>query len=714
MKFLVHLMLITLIFFHYSTAQKVNLKTVKRVAVNAFYNQTNNIDKNNIDISELIPITSKNQDTLFYIVNFKNKGFTIISAEKTIQPILGICKDTEYKNDDAPPGLLYLLSRYKTEITEIRKLKAAPSGKIAKKWKKYSVNTKDFQKIKSNNWVDYLLSTRWGQGTLTGNNSYNRYCPEYETNNHCYAGCVAVAMAQMLHYWNCWVGETGSHGYWWHLHWNNNFEIYLNADFGNANYQWSNMPTNYADNKNAKLIYHCGIACEMNYGKNGSSSLPSRAKDGLKNYFGFSNNIDVKWRSSHLRHWQEMLEEQLDNGWPLIYSGGNLSGGHTWVIDGYDDTGKFHCNWGSDGSYNGHYALGNFSPSSGNSFNQFESAIFNAFPTRTTRVGQPNLLPKEIYAGSNTITINNVEPSSNYQWTTTEGTISGNYTSAVLNTNVSTEVCVRAVNEQCNLYSDWDCETITVLPGFISGTNTVCNTNTTFILHNYPPNSNIVWSNSNNLTYISGQGTNNYTVKAANSGNGWIKVSINGISITKNIWVGTPSMPVTNPSGYPTIQMTYGQIMPIRITSCSGNPSQYLWNITGSINKISESGTTCTVSADNYGQGNFYVKAKNQCGYGSNEGGGINVTNDGGGGLLINPNPGNDLINVKIQDNKNQSSKNIIFVKLLNNYQQTVYSNTFHNTQFEINTSSLPEGIYILYVKYQNNNYSAQVIINHH
>jgi hypothetical protein len=171
-------------------AQPVDIKIVKQVAINAFYNSSANINKSTIAISELIPVKDSGQKVLYYIINFKNKGFAIISAEKAMRAVLGTCTSNNFKYEDAPPGLLYLLERYKEEITELRKQKIAPSKKDIAQWDKYNVDTKEFHKTKSLKSVTAMINTEWGQQS-----GYNRDCPETTAGNLTPAGCVAVAMA---------------------------------------------------------------------------------------------------------------------------------------------------------------------------------------------------------------------------------------------------------------------------------------------------------------------------------------------------------------------------------------------------------------------------------------------------------------------------------------------------------------------------------------
>ena len=49
---------------------------------------------------------------------------------------------------------------------------------------------------------------------------------------------------------------------------------------------------------------------------------------------------------------------------------------------------------------------------------------------------------------------------------------------------------------------------------YVTGPFIVCTSNSTFTLHNRPPGTTVNWTRSSNLSYVSGQGTDNYTVKA--------------------------------------------------------------------------------------------------------------------------------------------------------------------------------------------------------
>lgn len=260
----------------------------------------------------------------------------------------------------------------------------------------------------------------------------------------------------------------------------------------------------------------------------------------------------------------------------------------------------------------------------------------------------------------------------------------------------------------------------------ISGDSTVCTSGSTFTLNNPPPNVTVNWTQSNNLTYVSGQGTDNYVVKATTwaSDSGWVQASISGdfgnINIRKDdFWVGNPGQPITDPSGYPTYQMTLGQIKTIRVVSAPGNPYQYVWNITGSITKLSGGGTQCTVEATTTGLGNFYVNSINTCGTSVTGGGSVNVSSGGGGGILLSPNPVNNILTIEINnkntpDNLNNINSKTSELRVYDKMMNLKMKKTFKGVKTKINVRNLKQGVYILQIISGNKNYKKEIMVSHH
>lgn len=369
-----------------------------------------------------------------------------------------------------------MIEKYKNEIEVLKEKKQKPSDKVNKLWKEYLSGNQ----LKSYTVGSHLLNTLWGQ-----QNGFNDSVP-----NNYYAGCTAVAMAQILRYWECRLNPTGQ------LTWTyNGLESY--ANFGATTYWWSNMSNRISEPNNAQLIYHAGVSCKTEYSSGGSSSTPGKARDGFVDYWGISSSADVKWRISHLNTWEDDLKDELDLERPILYSGSALlDGGHSWVLEGYNNQDEFYCNWGWYGNYNGWYSLGSFDPPEDNGpYNQYESAIFNVYPEQAVGVETPQLPNQTFDYSSNgyNLTISETFGATSYEWITNKGTISGSGTSVILYADCSATIQVRAFNAQCGIYSPYDSALIEINYGIISGHDIVCSSNTYYVSH-LPPGSTVEWS----------------------------------------------------------------------------------------------------------------------------------------------------------------------------------------------------------------------------
>jgi len=355
-------------------SQKVELSLAKKVAQIRF--QYSN-QRNDVPIESMV-VFKNDIDTLFYLFTFKNKGFIIVSGDQCTPPILGECKRGIYNPEIMPDGLLYLLEKYKYSIYQLKQKKVIPSERYKNLWKE--IISSDYLNSKSYVIGDSLVKTEWDQV-----NGYAYYCPP-----NCPAGCTATAMAQILRYWECKV----------------NGEI--------NDYHWREMDFASPDLDNALLIYDCGIASDTDYDPDGSTTTPWKARDGFVDYFNISNSADVKWRIWHLNNWEEMLKDEIDLERPILYSGGQLfGGGHSWVVDGYNDLDNFHCNWGWNGLYNGFYALGDFDPGNEGPFNEWESGIFNVVPEPHTISGS-----QLVCSSGSSYYLSNVSSFDTIVWTT--------------------------------------------------------------------------------------------------------------------------------------------------------------------------------------------------------------------------------------------------------------------------------------------------------
>jgi len=246
---------------------------------------------------------------------------------------------------------------------------------VANQWDKYS-NPVDFESQTRS--VSPLLQARFNQDS-----SWNDMCPEDPDGpgGNVYVGCVAVAMAQIMHYWSYPEIGYSSHGY------THNQYGYQYANFGNSFYDYSEMANTYPTSESQELLYHCAVSVNMNFGIDGSGSQTSRARNALRNYFIFKNDIDEISASSYSStQYRNILQNELNSNRPLYVDGCDTDGCHAWNIDGYDGD-YFHNNFGWGGSQNGNYLL-----SSLNGFNYDQGALIGIEPQS---LDNPNVVMQE-------------------------------------------------------------------------------------------------------------------------------------------------------------------------------------------------------------------------------------------------------------------------------------------------------------------------------
>ena len=208
--------------------------------------------------------------------------------------------------------------------------------------------------------VKPLLTTIWGQLW-----PYNVKCP-IEDEVHTHTGCVATAIGQVVAHF----GEEKSDK---NYKWAQILEVGKMEDSGGLQYSnapYSNNIVSYTDeqvNEVASLLKEIGDICDMNYGSNGSTTMPWKIDNCLKD-FGFENS-DFYWGYD-----VDDITNSLLRDYPVIISAASGTNGHTWVIDGYDiqqdpdnenNTILLHCNWGWDGISNGFYYSGIFDLNAG-------------------------------------------------------------------------------------------------------------------------------------------------------------------------------------------------------------------------------------------------------------------------------------------------------------------------------------------------------------
>lgn len=329
-----------------------------------------------LEVESIKPIGSGYKPS-YYIINYKNNsGFVIIAADKRADALLAFSTENNFNYDaqELPQGLVEWMINTDGYIKNIRDsliqepIQTRRQLCNALKTTRSTISPPrddcfefdgtncppEYQKSRA---VGPLLKTSWHQES-----GFNNLLPKCNSGN-VKAGCVAIAMAQVMYY----------HQY---------------PKF----YDWSSMDINYGGYEASRLIRDLGRsdALNMDYGCESSSTDTKNAVRVFRNNFNYSSALFGEFNP-------DIVENQLDMGLPVILRGkkgsswsflGIHGSGHAWVCDGYISSNvcthsslHFHMNWGwGDFGYNGWFGYGDWRAPNGNNYNKNNDMVYNIRP----------------------------------------------------------------------------------------------------------------------------------------------------------------------------------------------------------------------------------------------------------------------------------------------------------------------------------------------
>jgi hypothetical protein len=315
--------------------------------------------------------------TCLYFFNFEGGGFVIMSADDISKPILGYAFDGAAIQNPNHPTINWFMKDLAEQVHYAVQYNLT-NQEYMQEWR--VLTEQSFIPHTRDRNVTPLMSCNWNQDY-----SWNLLCPSDNSGpgGHVYVGCVAVSMAQIMYYWEYPTTSTGSHGYT-HPEYG-----YLFEDFGN--YNFNTMNNSSATTQSRTLLYHCGVAVNMDYGPDGSGAFTNYAENAFRYYFDYSLETQMYVRGQYEQNvWEEMLRVELEAGRPLYYAGQGSQYGHAFNIDGYQNTNYFHLNWGWSGYQNGYFYINNL-----NGFNSGQEAIMGIQPPETATA--PYGLTAQVY-----------------------------------------------------------------------------------------------------------------------------------------------------------------------------------------------------------------------------------------------------------------------------------------------------------------------------
>ena len=312
-------------------------------------------------------LTSGQQDvTYYYVFNAGGDGgYVIVSGDDRVEPILGYVDQGSFDPDNIPENMSSWLQFYADQIKFIVDNDIQPGDPRIKGRNKVS-GTKHS--------IPELMKSRWNQG-----HPYNLTCPKYYkgdgTQAYSATGCAATAMAQVINYYK-YPDKTKSiipsHSKTYTLDNGTQKTVTANAVPKGTKIDWENMRDTYSCNDDhvhdapdtavANLMLYCGQALKMGWGKS-SGADTSKSRDALVDYFGFDACAYWASRPNYgIDEWFDMLYNEMEAGYPVLYRGHSSGGGHAFVIDGFDGDNLFHVNWGWGGGSNGWFLISILNP----------------------------------------------------------------------------------------------------------------------------------------------------------------------------------------------------------------------------------------------------------------------------------------------------------------------------------------------------------------
>lgn len=363
------LSVVLLVIYNTACAQEYKLAEVENIVQNFFAQKIQKESRNETLTSTInfsLDSITRNGIKYMYIANAENStGWVVVSNEKKYPAIIAYADSGTfvYEKENLPPALVYILETHMDVLDSVRN-NSLQMEAISKR-----LNQTPLTNECSPN---YVMDIAWSQSKNADGDSadcdkvYNKFCPrvlrdtcrdifdedwsKVGTCNRKLAGCGAIAMAQLMKYWQ--------------------WPDYATISNTTYYYDWENMP-NYIDNNTgmyqvnevARLIENCRTAAKSFGGCIWTAAEMSKIHDAMIDIFGYHSNLVNANEDVHIT---AMLVYEIKQKRPVLVQGwrDGVGKAHTFIVDGYriddhDNNGindtTYHINFGWGGANNNDY-----------------------------------------------------------------------------------------------------------------------------------------------------------------------------------------------------------------------------------------------------------------------------------------------------------------------------------------------------------------------
>ena len=346
-------------------------------------------------------------DAIYYIVYLEPSGFAIVSADNTIEPIIGFADDGTFETSLENPLWILVDNDLNSRLTA-RKNTTTLSATLENSTQQESDNAR-------NKWAHFInmantnqngahlmgqscisdirvapfVQSRWGQTWVCDENCFNYYCPNYYP-----SGCMATAIAQLIRYYEYPADGIGRLDFTVMVDGKQEKHTTLGGDNIGGPYNWDLMilqpqlqcSTLTEEQRQAigGLCYDVGLAMDMQYEPGGSAATMPDTMIALIETFMYSNAvIGYNYGNNIGDGLNKMINPNLDAKAPVvlgIMENENSNNGHAVLCDGYgynDSTLYHHLNMGWNGFDDVWYNLPTIDSDIG--FNTITTCLYNIF-----------------------------------------------------------------------------------------------------------------------------------------------------------------------------------------------------------------------------------------------------------------------------------------------------------------------------------------------
>ena len=284
-----------------------------------------------------------------------SNGFVVVAGDDRAPQVLGFADTGSFDLNQIPENMRWWIQQYEQQM---RYLQDNPNARLAAPQK-----------------VAKAVAPLLGDIAWNQESPYNANCPymsyydedEEETvSGKDPTGCVATAIAQVMRY-HKWPAESkGTISYTTYT-----LKQDVTADL-NATYDWDLMLPSYSgvtatDEQKAevaKLMYNIGAALQSDYTPSGTGATDVDVVPTLVRYFNYDPGARYVQRDyTPVKLYEQGLVNEIEAGRPVPYGGVTKKNeGHFFVLDGINEDGYYHVNWGWGGLSNGYFLISSLDP----------------------------------------------------------------------------------------------------------------------------------------------------------------------------------------------------------------------------------------------------------------------------------------------------------------------------------------------------------------